>query len=126
VRKLVNTQEAGTGFMGEKGTVVAEEVAFMGSGGSSTAIDLAPDVGGRLEELGVSSNGMQCVFTAGETEGVAFTGRKVNSGLVEGCDVIVTLVHGVNALLVGSGAGWEVTDNGAQVSHGGNIKVSFR
>jgi hypothetical protein len=126
VRKFVNTQEAGASFMGKKGTVVAEELAFMGSGGGSAAVDLAPDMSGRLEELGVSSDGTQGILTAGEAEGMAFTGRKVNSGLVEGCNVIVTLVHGVNALLIGSGAGWKVTDNGTQVSHGGNIKVSFR
>jgi hypothetical protein len=57
---------------------------------------------------------------------VAFTRGKINSSLVESRNIIVMLVHGANALLVGSRTGWEVTDNGAQVSHGVDIKVSFR
>jgi hypothetical protein len=85
----------------------------MGGGGSSAAIDLAPDMGGRLEELRVSSNGTKHIFAAGKTEGMAFTGGKVNSSLVESCNVIMALVHDMDALLVGSRAGWEVTDDGA-------------
>jgi hypothetical protein len=81
-------------------------------------------MGRGLEELRVSSNGTKHIFTAGKTKGVEFTRGKINSGLVESHNVIVALVHGVNALLVGSGARWKVTDNGAQVSHGGDIKVS--
>jgi hypothetical protein len=126
MRKLVNTQEAWTGFVGKESTVMAEEVALMGSRGSSAAINLTPHVGGRLEELGVSSNSTKHIFTAGEAKGMTFTGGKVNSSLVHSGDVIVTLVHGVNALLIGSRTGREVADNGAQISHGGNIEVSLR
>ena len=79
-----------------------------------------------MEELRVSSDSTKHVFTAGEAKGMAFTGGKVDSSLVHSCNVVVALVHGVNALLVGSRTGREVTDNGAQISHGGDIKVSLR
>jgi hypothetical protein len=105
---------------------MAEKFALMSSRSSSAAINLAPDVGGRLEELRVSSNSTKHIFTASEAKGVAFTGGKVNSSLVHSRNVIVALVHGANALLVGSGTGREVTDNGAQISHGGDIKVGLR
>jgi hypothetical protein len=57
---------------------------------------------------------------------VTFTGGEINGGLVEAGNVIVALVHGANTLLVLVGAGWKVTDNGAQVCHGRDVKVSLR
>jgi hypothetical protein len=112
--------------MRKESTIMAEKFALMSSRRSSATINLAPDVCGRLEELGVRSDSAKHIFTAGETESVTFTGGKVNSGLMHSGNVIMPLVHGANALLVGSRTGWEVTDNGAQISHGGDIKVGFR
>jgi hypothetical protein len=57
---------------------------------------------------------------------MTFTGREVNSSLVDGHNIIVTLVHGLNALLIVSRTGREVTDNGAQISHRVDIKISIR
>jgi hypothetical protein len=112
--------------MRKESTIMAEKFALMSSRRSSATINLAPDVCGRLEELGVRGDSAKHIFTAGETESVTFTGGKVNSGLMHSGNVIMPLVHGANTLLVGSRTGWEVTDNGAQISHGGDIKVGFR
>jgi hypothetical protein len=112
--------------MRKESTIMAEKFALMSSRRSSATINLAPDVCGGLEELGVSSNSAKHIFTAGETESVAFAGGKVNGGLMHRCNVVMALVHGANALLVGSRTGWEITDNGAQISHGGDIKVGLR
>jgi hypothetical protein len=89
----------------------------MSSGGGSAAINLAPDMGRGLEEFRVSSNSVEHIFTTSKTEGMTFTRRKIDSSLVESRNIIVTLVHCANALLVIGRTGREVTDNGAQVSH---------
>jgi hypothetical protein len=99
--------------MREEGTVVTEETPLISSGGSSTAINLAPDMGRGLEELRVGSDSAKHIFTASKAEGMTFTRRKINSSLVEGCDIVVSVVHGVNALLVLGRTGGKVTDNGA-------------
>jgi hypothetical protein len=126
MRKLVNTQEARMGLMGKKGAVVAEQVPLMSSGSSSAAIDLAPDMGRGLEEFRVSGNSAEHIFTTSKTEGMTFTGQEVNCGLVDGCNIIVMLVHGADALLVISRAGREITDNRAQISHRVDIKITIR
>jgi hypothetical protein len=80
-------------------------------------------MGRGLEEFRVSSNSAEHILAAGKTKGMTFTGREVNSSLVDGRNIIVTLVHGANALLVVSGTGREVTDDGAQICHGVDIEI---
>jgi hypothetical protein len=122
VRELINTQEARTGFMRKKFAIVTEQTTFIGSGGSSATIDLAPNVFESVKELRVSSNSGKGVFTASEAESMAFGGRKINGRLVHSGNVIVTLMHGGNTGLVVSRARGKVTDNGTEVSHGVDFK----
>jgi hypothetical protein len=122
VRELINTQEARTGFMRKKFTIVTEQTMFIGSGGSSTTINLTPNMLEGIKELRVSSNSGKGVFTASEAESTAFGGRKINGRLVHSGNVIVTLMHRGNMSLIVSRARRKVTDNGTKVSHGVNFK----
>jgi hypothetical protein len=122
VRELINTQEARTGFMRKEFAIVTEQTTVICSGGSSTTINLTPNVLEGSEELGVGSNSGKGVFTASEAEGMAFSGREIDGGLVHSSNIIVTLMHRGNTSLVVSRARREVTDNGTKVSHGVNFK----